>query len=383
MIEAQAANGLRRWAENFDHVTAMAPLDTGADLRGWVKADVLGADAARISLVPIPIAYRPDHFVRKLRPVSRLIRAEIAAADWLCFSLGGLFGDWGAVSAYEAHRMGRRFSVWTDRVESAVTRFAAETGHGKAALRAHLTHRPMAALEKFIIKRATLGLFHGKQTYDAYAPYSRQAELVHDIHLSPADHITPERLAAKEASVANAPLELIYVGRADPMKDPQDWLAVLVELKLRGVPFQAKWFGEGSQLDALRQGLKSACLEDVVTAPGNLNCRDAVFEELRAANVFLFCHMTPESPRCLIEALISGTPIVGYDGTFARDLVSHHDGGRFVPIGTTGALADVLENMSRDKGLHAGMIRSAAADGAPFDDETVFRHRSELIRKHL
>ena len=39
----------------------------------------------------------------------------------------------------------------------------------------------MAMLERAVIRRATLGLFHGRETYDAYAPHCRAPHVVHDI----------------------------------------------------------------------------------------------------------------------------------------------------------------------------------------------------------
>ena len=49
-------------------------------------------------------------------------------------------------------------------------------------------------------------------------------------------------------------------------------------------------------------------------------------------HVLVFCHTTPESPRNLVEALISGCPIVGYHSDFAAELVGD-GGGAFVTTG--------------------------------------------------
>ena len=104
---------------------------------------------------------------------------------------------------------------------------------------------------------------------------------------------------------------------------------------------------------------------------------------LRAAHVFLFCHKTPESPRCLIEALVSGCPIVGYEGGFARDLVAGHGGGLLVAGNDVAGLAAVLTRLAADRARLGELIANAAADGEPYTDTAVFRHRSELIRHYL
>ena len=108
----------------------------------------------------------------------------------------------------------------------------------------------------------------------------------------------------------------------------------------------------------------------------------AVLAALRAAHLFLFCHQTPESPRCLIEALVSGCPIVGYDSAFPRDLVSTHQ-GRLRAAGRRRRARRDCDAPRRGPAALADLIRRAAADGAPFEDVAVFRHRSALIKAHL
>ena len=99
--------------------------------------------------------------------------------------------------------------------------------------------------------------------------------------------------------------------------------------------------------------------------------------------MFVFCHKTPESPRNLIEALVSGTPLVGYDSPFPKDLISAHGGGLLTPKDDVGALVSSLAGLARDRQRLADLIGRAAQDGHPFNDVAVFRHRSEVIRAHL
>jgi glycosyltransferase involved in cell wall biosynthesis len=160
----------------------------------------------------------------------------------------------------------------------------------------------MAWLERALIRRAALGLFHGRETYDAYSPYCRSPELVHDIHINWRDHIPPEALQAKIEGAAEGPLRICYVGRADPMKGPLDWIEVLEKLTAAGVDFQAVWLGAGSEHAAMRRRIAQGDLADRVDAPGFVSKRSSILETLREAHVFMFCHKTPESPRCLIEA---------------------------------------------------------------------------------
>jgi colanic acid/amylovoran biosynthesis glycosyltransferase len=384
LLEDQACNGLIRWAENFNRVIVMHPVEHGVPPPTWIPLKSSGVDLQRVEVVALPTAYRPDQFFRHLKTTRQRIGALIERAHYLSFSIGGLFGDWGSVAAIEAHRRGRCFAVWTDRVESEVVRHQAQSAkHWRVRLRSALTHRPMAMLERAVIRRATVGLFHGAETHAIYAPFAKAAEIVHDIHLRVQDRITSEVLAAKAAAAKEGPLRICYLGRANVMKGPGDWIDVMARLHAQGVDFQATWFGEGDQLGLMRTRVAELGLQDRVALPGFLRDRTAILEALRRAQVFAFCHKTPESPRSLIESLVSGTPIVGYDSPFPRDLISKHGGGILTPINDKEALSASLITLASDRQRLADLFAKAAHDGEPFNDVAVFAHRSKVIRKYL
>lgn len=384
-LEDQACNGLRLWASNFERLIVVIPLAPGPPPPAWAPvAATVGPDFDRIELVILPEVFRPDRFLRAVPAQLPRLRDAISRADYLGFAIGGLFGDWGAVCAILAHRAGLPFYIWTDRVESEVVRRTMKSGsRWRRRLLARLTHRPMAWLEHYLIRRAELGLFHGRETFDAYAPYCRNPQVVHDIHIRKRDHIPPAQLQDKLASAGEEPLRICYLGRAEAMKGPQDWLDVLEVVARAGIRFEAVWLGEGQELAAMQARVAAGPLAGSVQLPGFLRDRAAIIDVLRRSHLMLFCHKTPESPRCLIEALTSGTPIVGYDSAFPRELIEAQGGGRLAPPDDVAALAERVIDLARDRAGLAGLMARAARDGAQFDDETVFRHRSDLIRTHL
>lgn len=381
--EDQACNGLRLWAQNFDRVLVMMPLAPRPPPPNWIPISSLGHTLDRVEVHPLPLAYRPDTFVRRFRETRVRIRQLIARADYLSFSIGGLAGDWGSVACLTAHGMGRDFAVWTDRVEHRVVRQTASGRPLSGRLRAAISAPIMAQYEKFVIRRAAVGLFHGAETYEHYAPYSAEPHIVHDIHLKPEDHIPEDRLAAKIAGVQAGPVKIAYVGRAHAMKGPMDWVETLGRLSACGVGYEATWLGDGPELDAMRRRVDELGIGDRVRCVGHVASRQAVLDILRDSHLFLFCHRTPESPRCLIEALCSAVPLCGYSSAFAEDLVSDHGGGRFVDIGDTASLADLVADLAGDRARLGDLIARAARDGHPFTDEHVFRHRSDIIRGSL
>jgi len=382
-LENQACNGLRLWAENFDRVLVMMPEEAGEMPPNWVALADAVPNLDRIEMHPLPTAYRPDQFAKTYRATRDRIRGLIERADYLSFAIGGLFGDWGAVACMQAHKMGRPYAVWTDRVESQVMRGDAASGSLKSRLKARAYWRPMAALERHVIKRAALGLFHGRDTFETYAPHCRNPVLVHDIHIAKQDHIPDEELAAKIAEVGEGPLRIVYTGRADAMKGPMDWIEALTALDAMGVEYTATWLGVGDYLEQMRTEVARRGLSNKISLPGFTKDRTELLNHLRRAHVFMFSHKTPESPRCLIEALISGTPIVGYGSAFPADLIGKHGGGQMTPLDDVAALADTLAKLSAARASLAKMIGNAAKDGAPYDDVSVFSHRSDVIKANL
>jgi len=229
-LEDQARNGLRLWAENFDYLTVLMPVTDNPMPENWGPVELVGQALERITIVPLPTAYRPDQFFQTLPEVRRQISTLIRQSDYISFAIGGLFGDWGAVGCREAWKLGRPYGIWTDRVESEVTRRSIGQGHWRHSLRSRLYHRPMAWLEKHLIGHAHVGFFHGRETFDTYAPYCRNPQLIHDIHITKSDHISQDAQTAKLSRIGTKPLNIVYMGRADEMKGPFDWVDVLSQV---------------------------------------------------------------------------------------------------------------------------------------------------------
>jgi len=379
-IEGQAGNGLGQWLRHFARMTLAVKL-----VPGEPPADSMPIDALelgdRLDVVLMPPAWTPLAHMRAWPEMRRRLDALIDSHDYLQFALGGAWGDWGAIGALMAARRGRKASVWTDRVESEVMRIDSRRARGLSRAVRWVNSRLAWVLERRAISRSTLGLFHGNDTFEAYSPLSAHPYLVHDIHVKPGDRIADDRLAAKQAGATSGPLEIVYAGRLHPDKGVMDWIETLRIAAHDGVDFRARWFGSGPQLDAARARVIELGLRDWIDFPGPITDRNMLLEALRTAHLMLFCHLTPESPRCLIEALVSGTPIVGYGSAYPRDLIAEYGGGVLTPM-QPGLLAAELVRLSGDRTALADLIGKAARDGRDMNDEAVFAHRSALMKAY-
>ena len=386
LIESQAANGMARWADSFERVTVAAPIvpeNLVAHMPGtlWTPAEEL-EHIERIALQPLPWAYSALPFVQHFSSVRRQIAASITASRHLQFAIGGLLGDWAAVAALEATRQRRRFAIHTDRVEHELMRRATRDASRLRRLRVAVEWPLVRHYHRHVIRNSSLGLWHGEDCFRAYSPWCPESHLIHDIHTKAADLIGSDELSAKLVRVQqNKTLRIVYAGRLDPMKAPLQWLHAIAAAHALGADLQATWYGEGPLREQAEAERRRLGLEHIVDFPGFVAGRSELLEKLRSADLFLYTHITPESPRNLIESMVCGTPLLGYDNAYALDLTREFGGGALAPLHDAQALGEQLAALAADRGRLAQLTREAAQNGTRFTDQAVFAERSALLKQ--
>ena len=389
-VEAQAANGLDRWADNFARLTVAAPVIPEALVPGlagfvWRAVETL-EHRDRIVCQTLPWAYTPGPFVKQLGSTRARIGAAIEQSQHLQFAIGGVIGDWAAIAALEAIQRRRRYSIHTDRVEHELIRKTSASAGTLRRLKIAVEAPIMERYHRHIISHCSLGLWHGDDCFRAYAPWAATGahnHLIHDVHTTQADLIDDGSLTRKLDDIRHAPLlELTYAGRLDPMKAPLEWLAALSAARDLGAQFRATWYGEGSLLGAALAETARLNLTHLVSFPGFVSGRAALLGHVRAAHAMVFTHITPESPRNLLESLVCGTPIVGYDNAYAVNLLEGYGGGSLVRLHDTQALGATIAALAADRERVVAMTKDAARNGRRFTDASVFAERSNLIMQY-
>lgn len=387
VLESQACNGIEKWADHFGKVIVVAPLlpqEIAEPEKTIVWRDTATlAQPERFELVPVPWAYTIKLFSAHYVSTRKLLAGLIRRSQYLQFPLGGVFGDWGAVAAIEAHRQHRPYAIHTDLVEHQVI-FQLAQGQGwKKQLKGSLFSLLAKNYYQWIIQRSKLALLHGEDCYAAYSSLCKQSFLVHDSHTKPEDAISNEALAAKVKAIAtDRTLRICYVGRMVPMKDPLSWVRAIGRAKELGVELQATWLGDGELREEMQQLIAELGLEDCIELAGYESDRQKVLECIHAAHLMVFTHITSESPRCLVEAFVSGTAIAGYYSKYASDL-TQDGGGALVPLHDWQKLGELLQELWSDRPRLAQMVENAAAKRTDFSDEIVFHERSQLIKCYL
>lgn len=387
-FESQACNGLEKWADNFESVVVAAPLmpESLAEQDKtitWRDTTTL-ADYKRFELIPLPWAYSLLDFLSCYSSVRVSLAGLISRCHYLQLCIGGLFGDWAAVAALEAHKQDRAYAVHTDRVEHEVILAVTRQAKLPTRMKARLLAPVMANYHRWIIQKSTLGLWHGNDCYSAYSSFCNHSYLIHDIHLKPSSVIGDIELSEKsERAISDQMLRICYAGRIDPMKAPLDWVQAIGRARDLGVNLHATWMGDGSLLDEMQAMVTKLSLDACIELLGFERDRDKLLQRIRESHIMLFTHITPESPRCLLESLVCGTPIVGYQSSYCDDLVKEFGGGIFVPTKDWKKLGDLLASLSKNRQRLSQLIKEAGKNGTRFNDEVVFYERSELIKKYL
>jgi glycosyltransferase involved in cell wall biosynthesis len=178
-------------------------------------------------------------------------------------------------------------------------------------------------------------------------------------------------------------LRLCYTGRMVEDKAPRDWIRAVASAYKRGAAIKAVWLGDGPLSDEMLALIAELGVSEAISLPGFESDRQRVMNLIGSSHLMPFTHITPESPRCLLEALMHSTPIVGYETAFSKDLVARNGGGMHVESGDFEALAEMIIRLDKDRKGLAQLVGNAAVDGKQFSSREVFRHRSELIKQHL
>jgi glycosyltransferase involved in cell wall biosynthesis len=386
LCESQAVNGLQRWGDNFESVILAAPVMPTDLPQDWqnqgIWIDVATLDPQQFEFVPLPWAYALPDFLRHYASTRSQLADLVKRCSYLQFGLEWLIGDWAAIAAIEAAKQGKAYAIHKDIVSHKMLLQTATSF--KSRLLARFKAPLIQAYHHWIIRHADLGLWHGADCYAAYSSLCPNSYLIHDIHTKPSDLITTAALAVKQDSTLTGVLRICYVGRMAAMKAPLQWVQTMARLKELGVEFTATWVGDGEQRAETEAAIATLGLTSYIQVLGFESDRQRVLQHFREAHVLVFTHVTPESPRCLIEALISGTPILGYESAYAKDIVKTNPlAGSFVSVGNWQQLAEVIRSVDRDRPTLAQRTLAAAACGQHFSDEAVFLERSRLIKHHL
>lgn len=136
---------------------------------------------------------------------------------------------------------------------------------------------------------------------------------------------------------------LLYVGRLEPIKQPEDVIATLAHVRRDGFDVKAVLAGDGSLRDKLLELARNLGVGDSVILPGDVDQgRLSILYPAAAAII------SPHTGRALSEAALGGAPVVAYDVDWQSEIVETDKTGILVPHGNRQALGEAASKLLAD-----------------------------------
>lgn len=172
---------------------------------------------------------------------------------------------------------------------------------------------------------------------------------------------------------------LICVSRLEPVKHPEDIVRVTVQAKEQVPGLACVIVGEGSMQDELERMVAQANLRDDLIFAGNRD-QEWIARAFASANVVL----SPLTGRALVEAALSGTPIVAYDVDWHSELVRTGETGILVPYRDADQMAAAVVDILADP-VRAALLGAAGRAFAlkVMDPARLLEHERDAYRKVL
>lgn len=147
-----------------------------------------------------------------------------------------------------------------------------------------------------------------------------------------------------------------FIGQMIPRKGIPDLLEAFDQLHQQEPGLQLQLLGDGSQRTELE---RQASEQNSVNAIQFLGFRSDRLERLSTFSLFVMTSSLEGIPRCMMEAMAVGVPVVAYDIPGVDQLVEHGKTGLLAPFGDKAALAACCKQVLGDPELAEALCRNA------------------------
>jgi glycosyltransferase involved in cell wall biosynthesis len=240
----------------------------------------------------------------------------------------------------------------------------------------------------------------------ASRPRCRIVAASRHVRESLAPYLTPDRISAIPIAYSSVDLELadrvrqraphlrrlrkpgvhiVAVGQLIDRKGP--WVLLEAARRLLRVVPDARfvWIAPDAPTAGQQARIAAAALGPsfVVETPAASNRpRQALFERVALADIFVLPSLDDGLPLALIEAMALGLPSVASDLNGIPEAVDDGAEGRLVPPGDSAAVAEALMTLAADEGLRRRMGHAAQARARrQFSSESTARVMSAIYRE--
>lgn len=150
---------------------------------------------------------------------------------------------------------------------------------------------------------------------------------------------------------------LLFFGSWRQNKGTADLVAAFEELAQRQKRLTLTVLGAGVEPSIVRNSFSASVRDRVVVIPFTDDAN--AVGVLSDADIFVLPSLFEGTPLVLIEAMMSGLPIVTTDTCGMRDVVEHERTGLLVPVRSPARLAQAIERLISEPNLRAALGRGA------------------------
>jgi len=166
--------------------------------------------------------------------------------------------------------------------------------------------------------------------------------------------VLPQRITAQESlEIDSTSLQCAFIGRVTQIKRPDRFLAIVSELKKRGVKLEFFMAGDGELLDECRAKIQMENLSVKV-----LGWQSDIENVLSAADMILLTSDNEGTPLCLIQGGMAGLPVVSTNVGSVSEIVLHQETGLITGFDVQ-EIADALEELVNNKDMRSRLGSAA------------------------
>lgn len=161
---------------------------------------------------------------------------------------------------------------------------------------------------------------------------------------------------------------LLQVASMIPGKNYTDLLEIAAALDATTQPWELWCVGSGPQAGSVRQMARQLRIADRVRFPG---FQQDIKPWLAAADLMVTTSREESAPNAVIEAQLSGLPVVGYDTAGMKELVRDQKSGYLVEPGNQDDFLERLRRLMADPELRAHQGQAGILHAQTFPDATM------------